>query len=100
MWLISDFLAFRNLSGCTIKDYYASLVCGLDKKSQWLTHSKKCVFLGHHRFLPPDHSFRSLKKVFNNKAEWDEHPKTLSGQEILKLVNGINYKSGKHRGSK
>ena len=38
--------------------------------------------------------------VFNSKAEWDEPPKTLYGQEILKLVDGINYKSGKHRGSK
>ena len=71
MWTISDFPAFGNLSGCTIKGYYACPVCGLDKKSQWLTHSKKCVFLGHRGFLPHDHSFRSLQKVFNNKAERD-----------------------------
>ena len=100
MWTISNFPAFKNLSGCTIKCYYACPVNGLDKKSHWLTHSKKCVFLGNLRFLPNDYSFRSLKKVFNNKAEWDEPPKTLFGQEILKLVDCINYKSGKHKGSK
>ena len=80
MWTINDFPVYGNLSGCTVKDYYACPVCGQDKKSQWLTHSKKCVFLGHRLFLPHDHSFRSLKKVFNNKAEWDEPPKTLSAQ--------------------
>lgn len=29
MWTISDFLAYGNLSGCTVKGYYACLVCGI-----------------------------------------------------------------------
>lgn len=82
IWTISDFLAYGNLLGCTVKGYYTSLICGLDKKSQWLTCSKKCVFLGHHQFLPHNHSFRLLKKVFNKKTEWNEPKKALSSQDI------------------
>lgn len=100
MWTISDFSVYGNVSGCTVKGYYTCLACGLHKKSQWVTHRKKCVFLTHCRFLPHNHSFRSLKKVLNNKAKWDESPKTFSGQDILKLVDGINYKSGKHKCNK
>lgn len=58
------------------------------------------VSLGHRRYLPPDNLFRSLRKIFNSKAEWDGPSKTFSSQDILKLVDGINYKSGMHRGSK
>ena len=62
--------------------------------------SRKCVYLGHRRFLPNNHSFRSLKKVFNNEIEKEEPPKYLTGEDILKLVDDIDYKSGKHKGSK
>ena len=100
LWTISEFLAYRNFSGCFVKGHYACPVCGPNKRSIWLTHSRKCVYLGHRRFLPNNHSFRSLKKVFNNEIEKEEPPKYLTSEDILKLVDDIDYKSGKHKGSK
>ena len=99
-WTISDFPAYGNLSACSIKGHYACLVFSPNKCSIWLTHSRKCVYLGHCQFLPNNHSFRSLKKVFNNEIEKEEPPKYLTNEDILKLVDDIDYKSGKHKGSK
>ena len=52
-------------------------------------------FMGHRRFLPTDHPFRKLKKVFNGKQEWNEPPTTLSGEEIFEMVENIETKFGK-----
>ena len=67
MWIISDFPAYRNLSGCTVKGYYACPICGIDTCACWLPHSRKMSFMGYRRFLPLAHPFQKLKKVFNVK---------------------------------
>ncbi|CAH9092567.1 unnamed protein product [Cuscuta epithymum] len=91
MWTISDFPAYGNLSGCTVKGYFACPVCGPKTSSTWLKCSKKCVYMSHRRFLPSDHKFRDLKKVFNNKVEREGPPETLTGQDVLKIVEEIDY---------
>ena len=47
LWTISDFPAYENLSRCSVKSHYACPVYGQNKHSIWLTHSRKCVYLGH-----------------------------------------------------
>ena len=47
LWTISDFHAFGNLSECFVNGHYAFPVCGPNKRSICLTHSRKCVYLGH-----------------------------------------------------
>ena len=63
--------------------------------------STKCIYLGHCQFLPCNHSFRSLKKgfFFYNETNKKESPKTLTGEDIMKLVDDINYKNRMHKGS-
>ncbi|KAH9801502.1 hypothetical protein KPL71_001060 [Citrus sinensis] len=100
MWTISDFPAYRNLSGCTVKGYYACPICGIDTCACWLPHSRKMSYMGHRRFLPLDHLFQKLKKVFNGKQEWNEPPKTLSGEEIFNMVEDIDIKFRKKKAKK
>ncbi|XP_024039457.1 uncharacterized protein LOC112098084 [Citrus clementina] len=100
MWTISDFPAYGNLSGCTVKGYYACPICGIDTCACWLPHSRKMSYMGHRRFLPLGHLFRKLKKVFNGKQEWNEPPKTLSGGEIFNMVEDIDIKFGKKKAKK
>ncbi|XP_024046598.1 uncharacterized protein LOC112100952 [Citrus clementina] len=100
MWTISDFLAYGNLSGYTVKGYYAYPICGIDTCGCWLPHSRKMSYMGHHRFLPLGHLFQKLKKVFNGKQEWNEPPKTLSGEEIFNMVEDIDIKFGKKKAKK
>ena len=100
MWTISDFLAYGNLSDCTVKGYYACPICGIDTCACWLPHSRKMSYMGHRRFLPLGHLFRKLKKVFNGKQEWNEPPKTLSGEEIFNMMEDIDIKFGKKKAKK
>lgn len=93
MWTISDFLAYGNLFGCTVKGYYACPICGIDTCACWLPHSKKKSHMGHCRFLPLAHPFRKLKKIFNGKQEWNDPPKTLSGQEIFNRKRRMEFLS-------
>ena len=97
MWTISDFPAYGNLFGCTVKGYYACPLCGISTCAHWLPHSRKMSYMGHQRFLPPSHSFQKLKKAFIGKPEWDCPPKTLSGEEIFKMVDHIKTKFGKRK---
>ena len=100
MWTISDFPAYENLSGCTVKGYYACPICGIDTCVCWLPHNRKMSYMGHRCFLPLGHLFQKLKKVFNGKQEWNESPKTLSGEEIFNMVKDIDIKFGKKKPKK
>jgi hypothetical protein len=63
---INDWPALSNLLGHTNKGYNACTHC-LDKtKSIYLGKSKKVVYSGHRRFLPPRHAIR--KKDKHSKA--------------------------------
>ena len=97
MWTISDFPAYRNLYACTVKGYYACPFCGIDICECWLLHSRKMSYTGHRRFLPLCHLFQKLKNVFNGKQEWNEPPKTLSGEESLTGWKILTLNLGKRR---
>ncbi|KAL6319770.1 hypothetical protein AAG906_036828 [Vitis piasezkii] len=84
LWTINDFPAYGNLSGCTIKGYFACLICGEETDSHRLKHGKKNSFTGHRRFLPCNHPFRKQKKAFN----------ALSGEEILHKIDNISNSWG------
>lgn len=76
MWTISDFPAYGNLSGCTVKGYYGCPVCGINTNAFWLPHSRKMSYMGH---CPNE----------------DNSSKRLSGLEVFNLVSGIDTKFGK-----
>ena len=89
LWTISDFPAYENLSGCTIKGYFACPICGEETDSQRLKHGKKNSFTGHRRFLPCNHPFRKQKKAFNGEQDFRSLPQPLSGEEILHKMDNI-----------
>ena len=59
-------IALSNLSGQSNKGYRACTHCLEDTDSIWLTHCRKCVYMGHRRFLPVRHQV--LKKCVRNRA--------------------------------
>ena len=63
LWTISDFLAYGNLLGCTVKGYFACPIYGEETDSQRLKHGKKNSYTGHRKFLPYNHPY----KAFNGK---------------------------------
>ena len=76
MWTISDFLAYGNLSRCTVKGYYCCLVYGINTCACWLLYSRKMSHMGHRLFI-------------------ENPPRPLSSTKILNLVADINTKFGK-----
>lgn len=63
IWTINDFLAYRNLVGCTTEGKYACSICGDNTHSSWLKHSEKFSYMGHRLFLPTSHPFWRKKSV-------------------------------------
>ncbi|XP_073153118.1 uncharacterized protein [Henckelia pumila] len=97
LWTINDFLAYGNMSGCIVKGYHACPICGEETYSTRLKHSRKMSYTGHRRFLPANHPYRRQRKAFNGDQEFNPAPKPLSGDEVLKKVDGIHCHWGKMR---
>jgi hypothetical protein len=95
LWTISDFPGYANLSGWSTKGEFACPICHKDTDSQWLKNSGKHCYLGHRRFLEPDHPFRKDAISFNGKQEHRLRPDILSGDMVLREVSGTNFKFGK-----
>ena len=64
LWTINDFPALGNLSGCTVKGYYACPICSEGTCSHRLKYGKKNTYAGHRKFLPHYHPYRRPKKSF------------------------------------
>ena len=97
LWTISDFPAYGNLSGCTVKGYFACPICGEETDSQRLKHGKKNSFTGHRRFLPCNHPYRKQKKAFNGEQDFQSPPQPLSGEAILHKMDNICNSWGKKK---
>ena len=63
--------------------------------SQWLTNSRKTVYMRHHRFLPKKHPYKFMKSQFNGKEELFGKPKILRGTTLFKMVQKVKVVLGK-----
>lgn len=95
LWIINDFPAYGNLSGCTVKGYKAFPICGDQTDAIRLSHGKKISYGSHRKFLPCYHPYRRQRKEFNNKQEFGIAPTPLSGEEVFAQVEGMNCDFGK-----
>jgi hypothetical protein len=64
----------------------------------YLDKSKKVVYLGHRRFLPPRHQLRKKGKHFNGEAGVQSKPKCHTSDEVFDMVKDLNVIFGKGRG--
>ena len=71
---ITDLPGLGSLSGQVTKGYKGCMVCLDGTYAKFLKHSKKMVYMGHHRFLPSTHPYRKNKKSFDGTVEDRELP--------------------------
>ena len=83
MWTVSDFPALGLVSGQVVKGYLACPVCGAETEAEHSRYLCKMVYLGHRRFLPPNHRFRRSRTLFNGETELRPPPQRRSGSQIL-----------------
>ncbi|CAL2275991.1 unnamed protein product [Prunus armeniaca] len=97
---VNDFPAYENLYGCVVKGYKACPIFGDDTPSHMLKNGHKICYIGHRKWLPINHPYRRQHVAFNGKPEYGTPPKPLNGEEVLHIVEDINYTWGsKNEGS-
>ncbi|XP_042466294.1 uncharacterized protein LOC122048843 [Zingiber officinale] len=97
MWTINDFPAYGNLAGCATKGKFGCPICGEGISSMWLKYSRKFAYLGHRRFLAPNHPFCQKKKWFDGNKETKGKPRPLNGLEIRNVLKDIENDWGKKK---
>ncbi|XP_026400660.1 uncharacterized protein LOC113296573 [Papaver somniferum] len=95
LWTISDYPGLAMLSGWSTKGKLACPTCQEDTRHQRLKHGRKTCYMGHRRFLPMGHRFRSLTKEFNGNVEYGSPPNPLLGPDILQKLKHIPHVFGK-----
>ncbi|XP_021756658.1 uncharacterized protein LOC110721778 isoform X1 [Chenopodium quinoa] len=92
---INDFPAYAMLSGWITRGYKACPSCAHSTHSYYF--GGKICYLGHRKWLPLDHPYRSQAHLFNGTQEHDVAPVPTSGEDILKEQERINYVYGKSK---
>ena len=103
LWTISDIITYESLSCWSLKGYSACPICEFETSTLSLTSKKwslqnRKYYLGHRRYLPPNHSWRDHQQY---SKDWSgEHrlpPEEKSGEEILREFDTVRtVKPGKN----
>ncbi|XP_048599789.1 uncharacterized protein LOC125579921 [Brassica napus] len=95
LWSISDYPGLGTLSGCKVKGKQACNVCGKDTPSRWLKFSRKFVYMGNRRRLPPGHRYRYKKAWFDNTVEEGNANRIQTGAEIYDTLQTFRNDFGR-----
>ncbi|CAL2253378.1 unnamed protein product [Prunus armeniaca] len=66
--------------------------------SHRLKNGHKICYIGHRKWLPINHPYRRQRAAFNEKLEYGTSPEPLNGEEVLHIVEDINYIWGSKNG--
>lgn len=95
LWTINDFPALAYLYGWSTSGTFACPSCGPATKSLYLNKGRKMCFMGHRRWLPPNHSYRTQRMQFDGTVETALAPEKMSGSTVLRMLEGKVFVSGK-----
>jgi hypothetical protein len=100
LWTITDYPGLGSVSGFGVSGEAVcgdchSLICSLR-----LGNGSKFCYMGHRRFLHPDHPFRFDVDSFGGEAELRSTSAPLSGGEILECTKNLKTVYGKNPSSK
>jgi hypothetical protein len=92
---VSDFSTARNLSEQSKKVGCGCPHCFREIDSQYLSESRKIVYMRHRCYIPIKHPFRSMKDKFNGNTEKGRPPPHLTCHEVYKMVKDVHVVLGK-----
>ena len=79
--------------------YMACTHCYDETDSIYLKHCKKCVYMGHRRFLPTDHPLRTEGKHFKGEPKTRPKPLFRNGKRVFSMIKDVKVVFGKGPGS-
>jgi hypothetical protein len=94
---VNDSPVAHNLSGQSKKVGYGCPHYFRETDSQYLSESQKIVYMGHRRYIPMKHPFRSMKDKFNGNTEKRHPPPYLTGHEVYEMVKDVHAVLGKQK---
>jgi hypothetical protein len=98
IWCIHDYPALSTLSGRVTTGYYACVRCDKNPCSRRLRN--KICYIGHRRFLPRDHVWRT-KFFFDGQTEEREQPEEFTMDELNEQLARVSHvKPGNHPDNK
>ncbi|XP_035546617.1 uncharacterized protein LOC118348652 [Juglans regia] len=83
--------AYANLSGWSTKGKMACPVCTAETDSKWLVYGRKHCYMGHRRWLVPDHNWRRKKSAFNGCDEHRLQPSRVAREDLLEQLLGVSH---------
>jgi hypothetical protein len=100
IWTITDYPSLGGVPGFGVSGEAAcgdchSLICSIR-----LENGSMSCYMGHHRFLHPDHPFRFDVDSFGGETELRPAPAPLSGEEILECTKNLKTVYGKNPSGK
>jgi hypothetical protein len=64
--------------------------------SQYLSESRKIVYMGHRRYIPMKHQFWNMKDQFKGKTEKRRPLPHLTSHEVYEMVKDVLVSLGKN----
>jgi hypothetical protein len=86
---VSDYPGLAIASGHSTSSESACFPCSDETFSIRLKHGQKYSFMGHRRFLHPDHEFRYDAESFDGSEEHRAEPSAYSQVEVLEKIKSI-----------
>ncbi|CAL2256796.1 unnamed protein product [Prunus armeniaca] len=84
----------RGVYDAHIGEYFtlkACRICSDDTPSHRLKNGHKICYIGHRKWLPTYHPYRRQRAALNKKPEYGTPPESLTREEVLQMVEVINY---------
>ncbi|XP_039841093.1 uncharacterized protein LOC120700979 [Panicum virgatum] len=97
MTTISDNPAHRNLFRQSKRKGQVCSRCLSETCSLRLKNSNKFAYMGHRRWLPKNHPYRSMDKQFNGTRETRNPPPHFSGKDVYRQVKDVSIVLGKQK---
>ncbi|CAL2277834.1 unnamed protein product [Prunus armeniaca] len=73
-------------------------ICGDDTPSHRLKNGHKICYIGHRKWLSINHPYQRQRAAFNGKPLYGMPPEPLNEEEVLHMVEDINYIRGSKNG--
>jgi len=91
MWTINDFPAYVDLSGWPNRGVKACPCYMHSTRSKYLKNGKKFCYMGHRRYLSPEHLWQLNRRAFDSTEQLEFSPNEPCEDEILQQLDKIAF---------